>query len=296
MKSCSHAIACLCGILCLAVPFLAVAQSGVLARFPVDGPIDPVQEVSEGVSIEYVAGGGFDGGGALRIVNHKQAPARVMLFEVDGLHVEDATLEYSARLRSEDLRGMAYLEMWVFLGDDSYFSRGIDKTVAGTSRWLECDTPFFVNQRGAVVDRVQLGIAIEGSGTVYLDDAMLAPRAGTGLLRQGSYGWIAGVALGLMGAVFGSLAGILGPAGKARHLVMGLGLVILVVCVLMLGCGMAAWFFDCGWGMYYPLLLAGGIGTLLFAFMLPLTAARYRQAETRRIAAADMSKPEGNGT
>lgn len=276
--------------LCLVVSAAADAQPDAYARFPIEEAVEPVGEVPEGVSIDFVADAGVDGGGALRIVNQNQTPVRVMLFEVDGLNAENSTLEYAAMLRSEGLTGMAYLEMWVYLGENSYFSRGIDKHVAGTSQWLACDTPFFLNEPGAVADRAELGVALEGAGTVYIDNVVLAPRAAPGFLA--AYGWVAGAALGMMGALFGVLAGVLGPAGKGRGLVLGLGVAILVVCVLMLVGGVAVWLSGGDWALFYPLVLAGGIGTLLFAFMLPITAARYRQAETRRLAAADMAGRE----
>jgi len=65
-----------------------------------------------------------DGRGSLRI--DAAAPVQIRLLELNNIDVEKAVLIYRAKLRSENLDGTAYLEMWCrFPGMGEYFSRNM---------------------------------------------------------------------------------------------------------------------------------------------------------------------------
>ncbi|HKY61160.1 MAG TPA: hypothetical protein VJP59_09125 [Gemmatimonadota bacterium] len=101
------------------------------------------------------------------------SPIRVLLFETGDIDVEDARLIYRARLRTEDLRGNAYLEMWcVFEELGEYFSRALHAPLSGTTDWTTQETPFFLEQ-DQNPDNVRLNLVVDGSGTVWIDDVRL---------------------------------------------------------------------------------------------------------------------------
>jgi signal peptidase I len=58
-------------------------------------------------------------------------PRVVRFYEVPNPNVEDCTVLYRAKLKSNDLEGRAYLEMWCrFPGMGEAFSRGLDQTIS----------------------------------------------------------------------------------------------------------------------------------------------------------------------
>lgn len=97
----------------------------------------------------------------------------VELFEVTDPGVEECTLIYRAKLKSENLEGKAYLEMWCHMpsGGD-YFSRGLAKPVKGTTNWASYETPFFL-KKGERPDRVDLNVVTQGRGTLWIKDVEL---------------------------------------------------------------------------------------------------------------------------
>jgi hypothetical protein len=99
-------------------------------------------------------------------------PTTVCLGEVTGLDIENARLLYTAKLKS-DLDGVAYLEMWVHVGDGQYFSRGMNNPIKGKSDWKSIQTPF-IFQKGQNPDLIILNLVINGKGTVWVDDVMLS--------------------------------------------------------------------------------------------------------------------------
>lgn len=99
-------------------------------------------------------------------------PATVCLGEVTDLDVENAKLVYTAKVKSE-LSGLAFLEMWVHVGDGRYFSKGLNDPIKGKSDWKSIQTPFLF-QKGQKPDRVTLSIVINGTGTVWIDDIVLS--------------------------------------------------------------------------------------------------------------------------
>jgi hypothetical protein len=112
-----------------------------------------------------------DGNGALRI--RADGPTTVRLYETGDLDVEDARLIYRARLRTENLEGRAYLEMWCdFEGRGEFFSRALQAPLTGSVDWASQETPFFL-KAGENPSNVRLNLVIEGTGTAWVDDIRL---------------------------------------------------------------------------------------------------------------------------
>ncbi|HTU90090.1 MAG TPA: hypothetical protein VMF69_08330 [Gemmataceae bacterium] len=101
------------------------------------------------------------------------------------------------------------------------------------------------------------------------------------------WAWLPGTLLGVFGGLWGSLAGILAPQGKARSLVLGLGWLFAGVSLILLAMGMIALFIGQPYGVWYGLGLAGLIGSLVVPPNLAALRRVYRQAEERRMQAED---------
>lgn len=112
-----------------------------------------------------------DGKGSLRI--QASEPTTVRLFETGDIDIEDARLIYQARLRTENVEGQVYLEMWChFAGVGDAFSRGLATPLTGTTGWTTEEIPFFL-KKGENPDNVKLNLVINGKGTVWIDDIRL---------------------------------------------------------------------------------------------------------------------------
>lgn len=95
------------------------------------------------------------------------------LLAVHNIDVENTVIVYSAYVKTIDVKGRCYLEMWCFFpGRGRFFSRGLDNTLTGNNDWTEVTTPFFLKE-GENPDSIHLNLIIEGSGTVYIDNIRL---------------------------------------------------------------------------------------------------------------------------
>ena len=139
----------------------------VLASYPADS----MDGVVSRTGIEVDRQVSSDGGGSLRAT--AEAPTTFNLYEVPGLALEDARLIYRARVRTQDVQGRVFLEMWVEVpGLGQFFSRGLEQTLSGTSEWATLEAPFFL-QEGQVADLAKLNLVIDGSGTAWIDEIEL---------------------------------------------------------------------------------------------------------------------------
>jgi hypothetical protein len=111
------------------------------------------------------------GQASLRVTT--DSPVVVRLFETDDIDVENARLIYQARVKTDNVKGSAYLEMWCrFPGKGEFFSRGLDQKLKGDHDWTLLATPFFLRP-GENPDKVRLNLVINGQGTVWIDDIRL---------------------------------------------------------------------------------------------------------------------------
>jgi hypothetical protein len=112
-----------------------------------------------------------DGNGSLRITVNQ--PTTIRLYETGDIDIEEARLTYQAKVRTQDVEGKVYLEMWCqFTGKGEYFSRDLYSPLSGTVDWSTEETPFFL-KKGENPDNVKLNLVIDGKGTVWIDDIRL---------------------------------------------------------------------------------------------------------------------------
>ncbi len=134
----------------------------------------PISDLNDIISEEYVEFDpsiSADGNGSIKI--DCDEPIVVELYVLKGIDIDDAKLVYEAKLRSAELKGLAYLEMYCcFDGLGEYFSRDLKSPISGTSSWRHKETPFFL-QKGQIPDRIKLNLVVNGTGVVWIDDIRL---------------------------------------------------------------------------------------------------------------------------
>ena len=112
-----------------------------------------------------------DGNGSLRI--EVMQPTTVRLFETGEMDIENARLVYQAKVRTENVQGKVFLEMWCsFPGKGEFFSKGLLQPLTGTTDWTTQETPFLL-KGGENPDNIKLNLVIDGKGTAWIDDIRL---------------------------------------------------------------------------------------------------------------------------
>ncbi len=138
-----------------------------IARLPVDALTGIITQSDVAIDPEVSA----DGKGSLRVT--ASAPMTVHLYEMGDVDIEDARLIYQAKVKTRDVHGTVYLEMWChFPGQGEFFSRGLAGPPSGTADWTSQETPFFL-QKGQNPDNVKLNLVVQGTGTAWIDDIRL---------------------------------------------------------------------------------------------------------------------------
>lgn len=134
-------------------------------------PLDSLDNVITASGVELDTMESADGGGSLRIIATE--PVTIRLFELGDVDLENATLFYSAQLRTENLQGQTYLEMLCsFPGIGEAFSRALNSALSGTQNWSSHQTPFFLRP-GENPDNVKLNLVVQGTGKVWIDDILV---------------------------------------------------------------------------------------------------------------------------
>ena len=136
--------------------------------------IDSLEEVISKDGVEFDKEVSSDGNGSLKITTDR--PISVKLFQTGDIDIEDSILIYSAKIRTEDLKGQAYIEMWCsFPQNGLYFSKALNSALSGTNDWKIQETPFFLKE-GENPDNVELNLVVKGKGTVWIDNIELFKR------------------------------------------------------------------------------------------------------------------------
>ncbi|HTD88830.1 MAG TPA: hypothetical protein VK850_19820 [Candidatus Binatia bacterium] len=96
----------------------------------------------------------------------------VSLFEVPTGD-EQCMLTFKAKMRTSDLQGRAFLELWCRVpGVGEFFSKGLNKAVRATTDWASYEIPFFL-KKGQKADLVKLNLVVEGIGKTWIKDVEL---------------------------------------------------------------------------------------------------------------------------
>jgi hypothetical protein len=134
-------------------------------------PLDSLEGILTQTGIELDQQISSDGQGSLKIATDE--PLVVHLFETGNIELEEARLLYQAKLRTENIEGQVYLEMWChFPGKGEFFGRGLQNAVTGNTDWTTAETVFFL-KKGENPDNVKLNLVIDGQGTAWIDDIHL---------------------------------------------------------------------------------------------------------------------------
>ena len=105
-------------------------------------------------------------GDELRV--ESQEAAIKSLFDVPLPQLGQCRIDYAFLIRTEALQSAVYPMMWCRVPEmGQFFSKGIDKKVSGTHDWTAMQIPFYLEQ-GQVADLLQLNLAFEGPGQVWL--------------------------------------------------------------------------------------------------------------------------------
>jgi hypothetical protein len=138
-----------------------------LKHYPIESLKDLITKTDVVIDKEITS----DGNGSLRITANQ--PTTIRLYETGDIDVENARLTYQAKVRTRDIQGKVYLEMWCqFTGKGEFFSRDLSTPLSGTTDWSTEETPFFL-KKGENPDNVKINLVIEGRGTVWIDDVHL---------------------------------------------------------------------------------------------------------------------------
>jgi ribose/xylose/arabinose/galactoside ABC-type transport system permease subunit len=178
----------------------------------------------------------------------------------------------------------------------SYFSRtladrGPMRKIQGTSDWREFELPF--NMMGVIpaVVAIEINVVMPGKGTIELSGLTISDVPNYEWFSSRASGFIggtAGSAMGLYGALFGCLAGVLVPRGKGRKLVIGMLVFLFVIGIVLLLIGGLAVFLGQPWHVWYPFMLLGGLSVFLPPSIYFSIKKQYDQFEHRRMQALDM--------
>lgn len=114
-----------------------------------------------------------DGGGSLRVVTGMEG-GRLRLYRIDDLGPVEGSLVYTGFLKSRDLQGEAFFELWCHpVEGNSAFVRGLPSRVAGTFDWRPQELAFSRPETCRNPSFVELNVVIRGAGTVWIDNLRL---------------------------------------------------------------------------------------------------------------------------
>lgn len=116
-------------------------------------------------------------GGAWKVT--ADDPRTVRLFELHNPELSTGRILYRAKMKSENVTGRAYLEMWVRVpGKGEFFSKGFHHAISGDNGWAEYEVPFEL-AKGQQPDLIKLNVTVEGTGTVWIKDVRVRGTAPT---------------------------------------------------------------------------------------------------------------------
>ena len=102
------------------------------------------------------------------------------------------------------------------------------------------------------------------------------------------WGWIPGTTVGVLGGLWGSLAGVLGSRGKGKGLIWGGFVGLLVSGAAMLVAGIYAATTGQAYGVWYGLMLPGVLVLTVIGPLSFVMRSAARRAEERKMRAQEL--------
>jgi len=134
-------------------------------------PVNDLDGIITKTGVEFDQKISSDKNGSLKITAID--PTVFKLYETGNIDIENARLIYTAWIKTENLNGKVFLEMWCFFeGQGEYFSRNIHSFLSGTNEWLAMETVFFL-KKGENPDNIKLNLVVEGTGIIWIDEIKL---------------------------------------------------------------------------------------------------------------------------
>ncbi|TAJ11691.1 MAG: hypothetical protein EPO68_14305 [Planctomycetota bacterium] len=99
-----------------------------------------------------------------------------------------------------------------------------------------------------------------------------------------------GSGVGILGALLGTVGSYCANRGKARGAVLGTQLCLSILGFVVLCVGVTAWILGQPFHVGYPLALVGFILALVMGVLYPMMRLRFREAEQRKLAAAELRR------
>lgn len=239
-------------------------------------------EMPEGVQIESKL---VDGLPTATITNTNESAISVQLAEIPLAGFDGTRLSYEANLAPENAAKPAYLELWVVVKGEAYFSRALNDTFTGTQPARSTSTPFFLNG-GEPAEAARLGIRFEGPGSVTMSGIELWEREK--IMGPGIWGGILGGIVGVSAGIWACVASYCVSRGRARGAVLGVTATVALLGLVALLYGAFAWFRGAEWELWYTCAMLGGIVAIVEAGAYFSLRSRYQQSEERRMLAMDM--------
>src|SRR5438034_2175408 len=215
---------------------------------------------------------------------------------LDHPPVDGAGYAIWGKIRYTGVQGAGYLEMWSVFPGGRYFSRTTDTEgpvarITGNSDWRTFELPFRLQDR-LLPSRLEVNLILPGTGTVWIDALQLvgypSERAGWWSARAGGIiGGVGGSVIGMLGALLGTLT----ARRKARSFVLGAMLALTVLGAGLILVGGVAVIMKQPYAVYFPLLLGGGILTIVFWNGRRTARRAFEDAELRKMRALDLSRP-----
>jgi hypothetical protein len=224
-------------------------------------------------------------------------PGSTRIFSLDAPGVTGDSYAITGRVAYDDVAGDGYLEMWSdFAEGGRYFSRTLAASgplakLSGSSPERDFALPFFLTPDAPRPSRLEVNVVLPGAGHVVVSDLRFVPDASAATVpgawwsdrTGGLLGGAAGSAVGMLGALIGVLCSL----GRGRRFVLAGLLALGVSGLVLLAAGGLALAVRQPYGVWYPLVLLGGIDAVVAFSLLPTARRRYEELELRRMRALD---------
>jgi hypothetical protein len=194
-------------------------------------------------------------------------PGTVTCLTIDRPGMPGRGFALTGRVRHEGTAAKTYVEMLVHgPSGGPWFSR---HEIAGTSGWAPFRLPFRLSDDAPPPEKLTLGVVFAGGGTVHLGPFALQPSApGEDPFHPGAW-WddrTAGILGGVLGGVLGAMGALVGwfaSRGRSPRLVLGTLQSAAALGFVLLAWGVAGLALGQPYAVWYPLLLAGSVGSAL---------------------------------